>query len=81
MRLNQGLESVGTNRYDAKIAFREREEREKRPVMVESRMRREVMSFDVLHLDDLLNNRALVELSHVVSDVMIRGQEFLVALW
>jgi hypothetical protein len=49
--------------------------------MVESRMRREVMSFDVLHLDDLLNNRALVELSHVVSDVMIRGQEFLVALW
>jgi hypothetical protein len=30
MRLNQGLESVGTNRNDAKIAFREREKRERR---------------------------------------------------
>jgi hypothetical protein len=50
------------------------------PVRVECCMRREVMSFDVIHSDDLTNSGTLIELSHVVRNVMIGRQESLVAL-
>jgi hypothetical protein len=38
------------------------------------------MSFDVIHSDDLTNSGTLIELSHVVRNVMIGRQESLVAL-
>jgi hypothetical protein len=43
-------------------------------------MRGEVMSFDVIHVNDLTDHWTLIELSHVIGNVMIWSEEFLVAL-
>jgi hypothetical protein len=38
------------------------------------------MPFDVIHVDDFTDDWALIELSHVIGNVMIRSEESLIAL-
>lgn len=43
-------------------------------------MGREVMSFNMIHGNMFTNNWKLIECSHIIGDMVIGGEKFLVAL-